>query len=126
MGGVGKKKARKINDVTQIVLVAETCNGERRHSPAIRFVQANRAANAGMRAGKFIHTDAAHAVHYVRFNEAVIGIAARIVKMRPDVERSMRPSGLGQVLDRSTDAAVALDQQHIAGLQACKQAILFC
>src|SRR6185369_118298 len=40
---------------------------------------------------------------------------------RTDIERAVRPGGLREVFDDAGDAAVAFDQQHIAGLDDTAQ-----
>src|SRR3954454_7862853 len=42
---------------------------------------------------------------------------------RADVKRGVRPGGLGQVLDDTGNAIVALDQQHVAGLDIVAQLV---
>ena len=54
-------------------------------------------------------------MHRISVYEAMIG-GNMICKMGAHIQRGMRPSGLGEVLDGATEPGVALDQQHITGV----------
>ncbi|MNY28691.1 hypothetical protein D3C86_1626810 [compost metagenome] len=57
-----------------------------------------------------------HAGHYIGLDQRAHRLASAVHRTQAvvDVERSVRPGGLGQVLDRAGEAAGAFYQQHVA------------
>ena len=119
----GQQVAREVKDVLEIVLVAHARHGIGNDGLAILRAQADGAADAGVHAVVFGQRRGDHTMLGVRLDEH-----GRIIR-RPadhagaDVERGMRPGGLGQVLDGGADPAVALHEQDVAGAQGLCQSL---
>src|SRR5512136_668026 len=75
-----------------------------------------------MQACKAGEAHRAHAIDSVSLDKARwFAVSLRQIGTGTDVQRRVRPGGLREVLDGRADAAVALDQQHIARSQASLQ-----
>ncbi|MDT4847030.1 hypothetical protein FQZ97_810760 [compost metagenome] len=111
-GWRGQQVARQIDDVLQVVVVAQALQGELAHG--LRFVgaQAGRPADAAVQASERRQRHRAHTGVDVGLDH--IEHPVPTIGDRPHVERRVRPGGLGQVLDRRAHARVALHQDHVA------------
>ena len=113
--------ARKVDDIAQIIALAEPLYRVARHRTAIVVVQSDRAADARVLTAEHIYADASHALDHIRLDKAMRGIATGLGQVRADIERRMGPGRLRQIFYRDAHAAVAFDQQHVGGLQAGEQ-----
>src|SRR5262249_2738792 len=106
----------------EVVGEADPLDGVAAYVHAIVFAQADGPAHARVELAVFRQRNRHHAVFDVRLDEAMrIALLAGPAEHRADMERRMRPGGLGQVLDDAGNMVVALDQQHVAGLQGIAQ-----
>ena len=123
-GRRGQQVAREVDDVAQVVAMPDA--GHRMGCDPLRVVgrQARRPAHAGVQPGVLRQPDGAHTLDRVGLDQArclAVGAGGPEVGTRPDVERGVRPGRLRQVLDRGAEAAVPLDEQHVAGPQTGTQ-----
>ena len=110
-----KQVAQQVEDVLDVIVEADALGRIGADAGAVVLGEPDRTADAGVEAGVFRQRRADHALAQHRLDQhqrlAVRGLP---LADRADIERGVRPGGLGQVLDDAGNVIVAFDQQHIA------------
>jgi putative transposase len=111
-----KQIAQQVEDVLDVVVEADALGREGADPRAVVVGQADRPADAGVEAVVFRERRTDDSLPEIGFNQHQrLAVRRGALADRPDVERSMGPGGLREVLDDAGDVVVALDQQHVAG-----------
>ena len=116
------QEAHQVDDVLDVIVEADALGRIGADARAVFRRQPGRPADAGVIARIFRQRRTDHAFAEIGFDQnqrlAVFGLA---VADAADIERGMRPGGLGEIFDDAGDVVVAFDQQHVAGLQRVLQ-----
>ena len=111
--------AQQVDDILEIVGEADALDGIGAHRRAVVRGQADRPADAGVKAEIFRQRRRHHAFADIGLDQDVrLAVGGDAAGDRPDIERRMRPGRLGQIFDDAGNVVVALDQEHVAGLRA--------
>ncbi len=122
--GRGRQQiTREVDDVLEIVAMSKTGNRETGDGAAFFLVEPDWPANSRRHAGERRDADAVNAIHEICFDEAVCGVGKSAIAVRADIKSGVRPGRLRQIFDRRADLRIALNQQHVPGLEAGEQPI---
>ena len=123
----GQKVAGQIEEIAAVVAVSDATENVFDHGVPILAAQPERAADPDVVVDVLGERRDDDALRHERFDDQMPRLASKAslhphlrVVVPPqqrvaDVERAVRPRGLGEVLDRLRNALISVDQEHVAG-----------
>jgi len=119
-----KQIAHEVDDVLEVVVKADPFSGVSTNPCAILVVKLRRAADPGVEAGIFGQRRGNNTLSKIGLDQDQrFAFGRRAIANRADIQRRMRPGGLGEVLDDAGDVIVSFDQEHVARLQGRAESI---